>query len=189
MIQKKELPKDVRKYFKHKETKTIQVKGYISHLCDIFDEVKRVLSPYGSVWVNLGDKYIKGEQQYVPHMFAIEMKKRGWKSKSTIIWHKEAAVPEATKRRFCNDYEYFFFFVKDSKKHYFEMQYEPFAESTKKLKANDKRNKWINKVHSGQQTGRHQRTTWLYKPTFYKLKDDFEERPEVLKRLKELELI
>ena len=67
----------------------------------------------------------------------------------------------------CNDYEYFFFFVKDNKKHYFEMQYEPFAESTKKLKSTKKNTKWINKVISGQQPGRHQRTTILYKPVFY----------------------
>ena len=41
---------------------------------------------------------------------------------------------------------------------------------------------------SGQQTGRHQRTTWLYKPTFYKLKDDFEERPEVFKKAERVEI-
>ncbi len=30
---------------------------YISNLCDIFDEVKRVLKKEGSCWVNLGDTY------------------------------------------------------------------------------------------------------------------------------------
>ena len=30
---------------------------YISHLCDIFDEVKRVLRKDGTCWVNLGDTY------------------------------------------------------------------------------------------------------------------------------------
>ncbi len=30
---------------------------FIKHLCDIFDEVKRVLKPHGSCWVNLGDTY------------------------------------------------------------------------------------------------------------------------------------
>jgi hypothetical protein len=30
---------------------------YIMHLCDIFDEVKRVLKKTGTVWVNLGDTY------------------------------------------------------------------------------------------------------------------------------------
>src|SRR3990167_11340947 len=32
-------------------------KEYISKLCDIFDEVKRVLKKGGSVWVNIGDSY------------------------------------------------------------------------------------------------------------------------------------
>lgn len=30
---------------------------YINNLCNIFDEVKRVLKPKGSCWVNLGDSY------------------------------------------------------------------------------------------------------------------------------------
>ena len=30
---------------------------FVNHLCDIFDEVKRVLRPHGSCWVNLGDTY------------------------------------------------------------------------------------------------------------------------------------
>jgi site-specific DNA-methyltransferase (adenine-specific) len=30
---------------------------YITHLCDIFDEVKRVLKDDGTCWVNLGDTY------------------------------------------------------------------------------------------------------------------------------------
>lgn len=30
---------------------------YIKNLCDIFDEVKRILKPMGSIWVNIGDTY------------------------------------------------------------------------------------------------------------------------------------
>jgi len=30
---------------------------YVAHLCDIFDEVKRVLKETGTIWVNLGDTY------------------------------------------------------------------------------------------------------------------------------------
>ncbi|KKN65932.1 hypothetical protein LCGC14_0476350 [marine sediment metagenome] len=33
---------------------------YIKHLCDIFDEVKKVLRDNGTCWVNLGDNYIGG---------------------------------------------------------------------------------------------------------------------------------
>jgi len=33
---------------------------YIKHICDIFDEVMRVLKPYGSCWVNIGDTHWGG---------------------------------------------------------------------------------------------------------------------------------
>ncbi len=36
---------------------------YIKHLCDIFDEVKRVLRKDGTCWVNLGDSYAGGKGQ------------------------------------------------------------------------------------------------------------------------------
>jgi len=37
---------------------------YIKHLCDIFDEIKRVLKDTGSIWVNLGDTYWGGGQAH-----------------------------------------------------------------------------------------------------------------------------
>lgn len=38
---------------------------YIKHLCDIFDEVKRVLRKDGTCWVNIGDTYCsKGETRH-----------------------------------------------------------------------------------------------------------------------------
>jgi site-specific DNA-methyltransferase (adenine-specific) len=37
---------------------------YIKHLCDIFDEVKRVLKNSGTCWVNLGDTYSGSHQGY-----------------------------------------------------------------------------------------------------------------------------
>ena len=32
---------------------------FVDKLCDVFDEVKRVLRPHGSCWVNLGDSYCR----------------------------------------------------------------------------------------------------------------------------------
>ena len=32
---------------------------FVDKLCDVFDEVKRVLKPHGSCWVNLGDSYCR----------------------------------------------------------------------------------------------------------------------------------
>jgi len=36
---------------------------FISNLCDIFDEIKRVLRPHGSCYVNLGDSYCRNPGQ------------------------------------------------------------------------------------------------------------------------------
>lgn len=44
---------------------------YIKHLCDIFDEVKRVLRKDGTCWVNLGDSYSNsGKGGYSENMYA-----------------------------------------------------------------------------------------------------------------------
>ena len=39
---------------------------FVNNLCDIFDEVKRVLRPHGSCWVNLGDSYVRNPSQQDP---------------------------------------------------------------------------------------------------------------------------
>lgn len=121
---------------------------FIKHLCDIYDEVKRVLKPYGTVWVNLGDSYgsgkgetgskncvirggldnkspVKGFQKsllMVPQRFAIEMINRGWILRNVIIWHKNNCMPSSASDRFTVDFEYVFFFSK-RKQYYFEQQF------------------------------------------------------------------
>lgn len=129
---------------------------FIKHLCDIFDEVKRVLKPTGTCWVNLGDTYAgsgKGvgtrpenaKESYIlktrpavidtlpaksltqiPARFAIEMCNRSWILRNELIWWKPNCMPSSAKDRFTVDFEKVFFFVK-SKKYYFETQYEPLS--------------------------------------------------------------
>lgn len=109
---------------------------YINHLCDVFDEIKRVLKDDGTCWVNIGDTYRNKNLSLIPFRFVIEMQKRGWIVRNTIIWHKPNAVPASTKDRFTVDFEYLFFFSKN-KKYYFEQQFEPFHPLTYKRKFND----------------------------------------------------
>ena len=127
---------------------------YIIHLCDIFDEVKRVLKKEGTCWVNLGDTYNRNKKGktdnkisdylkntttnlhkkrgnlpdkslcQIPSRFAIEMSNRGWILRNEIIWHKPNCMPSSVKDRFTVDFEKVFFFVKN-KKYWFEKQYEP----------------------------------------------------------------
>jgi len=42
--------------------KQLVFRGYISHLVDIFDEVKRVLKPTGTFFLNIGDTYYGGNK-------------------------------------------------------------------------------------------------------------------------------
>jgi len=118
---------------------------YIKHLCQIFDEVKRVLRKDGTCFVNIGDSYWGGGQggadyggkeivpssnfghvakgkNYlnkslcdIPYRFSIEMINRGWIKRNTIIWHKPNCMPASADDRFTVDFEYVFFFTKNNK--------------------------------------------------------------------------
>ena len=139
-------------------------KEYIKNLCNIFDEVKRVLKKEGTCWVNLGDTYSgsgkgtgyegdkkesrnfdkkpKTTQQLpdkclclIPERFAIEMVNRGWILRNQIIWKKPNCMPSSAKDRFTVDFELVFFFVKN-KKYWFEQQRSPHKSvSLKRIKS------------------------------------------------------
>ena len=125
---------------------------FIDNLCNIFDEVQRVLKPEGTCFVNLGDTYgtgsggsntnspkqlsnegsllgrktAKGYDKcllMIPERFAIEMVSRGWILRNQIIWHKPNQMPSSATDRFTVDFEKIFFFVKQQK-YYFEQQLE-----------------------------------------------------------------
>jgi DNA modification methylase len=126
---------------------------FIKHLCDIYDEVKRVTRDDGTCWVNLGDTYggsggagnqyerfAAGKGDFtkyngnkapakslvcIPFMFAMEMINRGWILRNVIIWHKNNCMPSSARDRFTIDFEYLFFFSK-KQKYYFEQQFEAF---------------------------------------------------------------
>lgn len=128
---------------------------FVENLCNIFDEIKRVVKPTGSCFVNLGDTYgtqsgcMAGgliEPKYghketrsfkqpnvnmhkslcmVPERFAIEMTGRGWTVRNQIIWHKPNQMPSSATDRFTVDFEKIFFFVKEPMGYYFEQQLEP----------------------------------------------------------------
>lgn len=144
---------------------------FIKHLCDIFEEFKRVLKPYGSLWVNLGDSYStqggqnrntdKDYSQYnsikltnrmigvplikpnklpskclclIPFRFAIEMCNRGWIIRNVIIWKKNNCLPSSSRDRFTNDFEYLFWFVKNTKKPLYWVNKKTMQLTTKKPK-------------------------------------------------------
>lgn len=150
------------------------VNAYINHLCDIFDEVKRVLKDDGTCWVNIGDTYHNKNLCLIPFCFALEMSNRGWIVRNVIIWQKPNATPQSAKDRFTVDFEYLLFFSKN-KKYYFEQQFEPFQNSTlqrgkRKFSENKshfyqgygrlQQQKFHQKVLNESLPGRNMRTVW-----------------------------
>lgn len=92
--------------------------AYIQALQAIFRDVRRVLKPTGTLWLNLGDKYIDGGLTGLPWRVALALKADGWLLRSDIIWHKPNAMPSSVTNRPTTDHEYLFMFALTTTYHY-----------------------------------------------------------------------
>jgi len=91
---------------------------YIANLVDIFRECRRVLKKNGTLWLNLGDKYLGGQLLGMPWRVALALVSDGWILRSDVIWYKPNAMPSSVKSRPTTDHEYVFMFSKESNYHY-----------------------------------------------------------------------
>lgn len=92
---------------------------YINSLFSIIKEVKRVLKPSGSFWLNIGDSYQNKSLLGIPWRIALMMIDDGWILRNNVIWNKHKGGMNPNKDRFGSVFEDFFFFVK-SEKYYFD---------------------------------------------------------------------
>ena len=117
---------------------------YIAKLVDVFREVRRVLRPDGTLWVNIGDSYAtrSGPQppantrnahghtrkeppdgykckdlMGIPWLLAFALRADGWYLRQDIIWHKTNAMPESVRDRCTKAHEYIFLLSKSA--HYY----------------------------------------------------------------------
>jgi len=124
---------------------------YISQLVNVFDQVKRVLTDDGTLWLNIGDSYTSGNRRYrapdkknpvramsyrpktpdglkpkdlvgIPWRLAFALQEAGWYLRSDIIWEKPNCMPESVKDRPTRSHEYVFLFSK-SLKYYYDCEY------------------------------------------------------------------
>lgn len=91
---------------------------YVSNLMVIISEVKRVLKPSGTFWLNLGDKFVNKCLMGMPWRVALAMEQDGWILRSDIVWDQMKGT-QSCKDRFRDIYEHVFQFVK-SPKYYFD---------------------------------------------------------------------
>jgi DNA modification methylase len=155
-------------------------RDFVRHLCEVFDLVQQLLTPYGSCWVNLGDGYYTKSGGgllppkclvQVPSRFSIKMTDdHGWTLRNEVIWLKPNPMPSSTRDRFTIDFEKVYFFTKQ-RKYYFEQQFDPLQSKPHHPGNKSKVNYPVgmqqqssvrnpNKVW-GSALGRNKRTTWV----------------------------
>lgn len=88
---------------------------YIENLLNIIKEVKRVLKPSGSFWLNIGDSYQNKTRLGIPWRVALKMIDDGWILRNDVIWNKHKGGLSPNPDRFGSVSEDFFFFVKSDK--------------------------------------------------------------------------
>jgi site-specific DNA-methyltransferase (adenine-specific) len=144
------------------------VEQYIKNLVCIFQEVKRILTEDGTLWLNIGDSYTSGgrkkrapdkknqarEMSYraptpdglkpkdlvgVPWRLAFALQREGWFLRSEIIWHKPNAHPESVKDRPTRAHETIFLLSKNE--HYY-YDYEAIREIGINGSPRNKRTVW-----------------------------------------------
>lgn len=91
---------------------------YVQNLRAVFAEAYRVLKEKGTLWLNLGDKYLDGNLLGMPWQVAFALKEDGWILRSDIIWYKPNTMPASVKNRPTTDHEYIFFFTKSNDYYY-----------------------------------------------------------------------
>ena len=121
---------------------------FVEKLVEVFREVRRVLRPDGTLWVNIGDSYAtrSGNQpptntrnscghteertppgyKYkdligVPWLLAFALRADGWYLRQDIIWNKSNCMPESVRDRCTKSHEYIFLLSK-SERYYFDPQ-------------------------------------------------------------------
>ena len=80
---------------------------FIDNLVNVFREVRRVLRPDGSAWLNLGDSYAQDDadefgrknKMLVPHRVAIALQDDGWIVRNDVTWVKPNPMPSSVKDR------------------------------------------------------------------------------------------
>lgn len=126
------------------------VDDYVARMVAAFDQVWRVVSPTGTVWLNLGDSYATGTRRPrtraadagtgdghphaglvdgrlaaknlngVPWRVAFALQRSGWWLRNAIIWAKPNPMPESVTDRLTASYELLFLLTR-SPRYFFDL--------------------------------------------------------------------
>lgn len=104
------------------------VEDYVANLAWVMREVKRVLKPTGSLWLNLGDGYArtatsgvpKGSLMLAPQRLALALSADGWLVRNVVVWRKQNPLPQSASDRLSPTYEVVLFATK-GRRYFFDL--------------------------------------------------------------------
>lgn len=95
---------------------------YVDWILPIFNEIQRVLKPSGSFILNINDNCSNGlRNPFIYELIYRSQKETKLKFYDTYIWHKKNGIPNGSLKRFRNNTEFIFHFVKEQKHLKFNM--------------------------------------------------------------------
>ena len=94
---------------------------YLRALATVFAEVRRILKPTGSFWLNMGDTYNGKGLVGIPWRIALRLTdQHGWVLRNSVIWNKVKSGMDNTRDRLGNIHENLFHFVRRPKGYYYD---------------------------------------------------------------------
>jgi site-specific DNA-methyltransferase (adenine-specific) len=98
-----------------------QVDEWVAQLRQILRATARVLTPTGSVWLNLGDSYSTGREGAPakslllgPERLALALLNDGWLVRNKVIWAKRNPMPSAVRDRLTCSWEVIYLLTRSS---------------------------------------------------------------------------
>jgi site-specific DNA-methyltransferase (adenine-specific) len=103
------------------------VQLWVNELRAILWEIRRVLVPTGTLWLNLGDKYSRGDEGAPrkslllgPERLALALLADGWILRNKVVWAKRNPLPNPAKDRLSATHEFIYLLVKQPD-HFFDL--------------------------------------------------------------------
>lgn len=94
--------------------------AFVASLLECMENWKTILSPWGSVFINIGDTYHKGSLVNTPGRLEIAAQDAGWTVRNRIVWVKDAGMPDPAKDRLKSRHEYIIHFTPRRRGYYYD---------------------------------------------------------------------